>query len=69
VYLGVLLLDLDVVTFQQVVDRLIDDFGYNNDLNSEVRKELFRTLLLPHRFVDGQHGEVKQHKVIENKRL
>ena len=50
---GVLLLDFEARDFHNVVYRLVEEFGINDDLSSETKAEVLRTLLLPHRYVDG----------------
>lgn len=50
---GVLLLDLEANSFHAVVNRLIDEFSSNFDISDTLGSELLRTLLAPHKYVDG----------------
>jgi hypothetical protein len=36
-----------------VVYRLVEEFGINDDLPEETKTDVLRTLLLPHKYVDG----------------
>lgn len=56
---GVLVLDFDARDFHSVVYRLVEEFGINDDLSPEMKAEVLRTLLLPHRYVDGHHSNFK----------
>jgi len=57
--LGVLLLDFDARDYHSVVNRLVEEFGINDDLSEEVKAEVLRTLLLPHKYVDGHTSNFK----------
>ena len=50
---GVLLLNFEARDFHNVVYRLVEEFGINDDLSSETKAEVLRTLLMPHKYVDG----------------
>ena len=50
---GVLLLNFEARDYHNVVYRLVEEFGVNDDLSSETKAEVLRTLLLTHKYVDG----------------
>ena len=50
---GVMLLDIEASSFHGVVNRLIEEFAAKFDLTDELRSELLRSLLAPHKYVDG----------------
>jgi len=56
---GALILDFDGRDFHSVVYHLVEEFGINDDLCSDVKAEVLRTLLLPHKYVDGHSSNFK----------
>ncbi len=53
------MLDFEGRDFHSVVYRLVEEFGMNDDLTAEVKTEVLRTLLLPHKYVDGHTSNFK----------
>ena len=56
---GVLLLDIDVHNFHDVVYRLVEEFGMQDDLSAETKSQVLKTLLFPHKYVDGHNSSLK----------
>ena len=47
------MLNFEARDYHSVVYRLVEEFGINDDLSSETKAEVLRTLLLSHKYVDG----------------
>ena len=52
-------MDIEATDFHSSIYRLVEEMAIVNDLSADVKTKIFRTLLLPRKFVDAPYVNVK----------